>query len=311
MTLPPPSGYRGRFAPSPTGPLHFGSLVAAVGSYLDARCQSGEWLLRMEDVDTPRNVPGAADDILRTLALFGFEGDGPVLWQSRRFDAYEAALERLRLAGLAYPCACSRKEIADSATRRASDGGLAYPGTCRGGLPPGRAARAWRLRVEAEETVFVDRLQGRQAQRLDRDVGDFVLRRADGLFAYQLAVVVDDAWQGVTDIVRGADLLASTPRQIWLQACLGYARPRYAHLPVAANAAGEKLSKQTRAPALDSGRAAAELVRALRFLGQPAPAGLALSRPAEVWDWARQHWDFAALPRQGSIAISDSAENSA
>ncbi len=303
MTPFPATGYRGRFAPSPTGSLHFGSLVAAVGSYLDARCQGGEWLLRMEDVDTPRNVPGAAEDILRTLEAFGFEWDGPVLWQSRRGEAYAAALERLRRAGLAYPCACSRKEIADSATRPAIDGGLAYPGTCRGGLPPGRSPRAWRLRVEAGETAFVDRLQGRQAQHLERDVGDFVLRRADGLFAYQLAVVVDDAWQGITDIVRGADLLASTPRQIWLQRCLDYPQPRYAHLPVAANAAGEKLSKQTRAPALDSGRAAAELVRALHFLGQEVPAGLASARPAEIWGWARQHWDFTALPRQRSITL--------
>ncbi|MDR0777292.1 MAG: tRNA glutamyl-Q(34) synthetase GluQRS [Azonexus sp.] len=303
------TGYRGRFAPSPTGPLHFGSLVAAVGSYLDARCQGGEWLLRMEDVDTPRNVPGAADDILRTLEAFGFEWDGPVLWQSQRLDAYAAALEHLRQAGLAYPCVCSRKEITDSAMRPAVDGGPAYPGICRAGLPSGRAARAWRLRVTDEETAFVDRLQGRQAQCLESDVGDFVLRRADGLFAYQLAVVVDDTWQGVTDIVRGADLLASTPRQIWLQRCLGYPQLRYAHLPVAANAAGEKLSKQTRAPALDSNRAAAELLRALRFLGQPAPAELASSRPAEVWTWARQHWDFAALPRQGSIALANQADN--
>lgn len=309
MILPPASGYRGRFAPSPTGPLHFGSLVAAVGSYLDARSRGGEWLLRMEDVDTPRNVPGAADDILRTLEIFGFEWDGVVLWQSRRGEAYAAALERLRLAGLAYPCACSRKEIADSAARPAVDGGFAYPGTCRDGLPPGRVARAWRLRVMDEETAFIDRLQGRQAQRLERDIGDFVLRRADGLFAYQLAVIVDDAWQGVTDIVRGADLLASTPRQIWLQRCLGYPQPRYAHLPVAANAAGEKLSKQTRAPALDGSRVAAELVRALRFLGQAVPDELASSRPAEVWRWARQHWDFAALPRQGFIALVDQAEN--
>ncbi|MCL2523228.1 MAG: tRNA glutamyl-Q(34) synthetase GluQRS [Betaproteobacteria bacterium] len=311
MIPPPAPAYRGRFAPSPTGPLHFGSLVAAVGSYLDARSHGGEWLLRMEDVDTPRNVPGAADDILRALEAFGFEWDGPVLWQSRHSAAYAAALADLRQAGLIYPCACSRKEIADSATRPAVDGGLAYPGTCRAGLAPGRTARAWRLRVGAGETAFTDRLQGRQMQRLEADVGDFVLHRADGLFAYQLAVVVDDAWQGITDIVRGADLLASTPRQIWLQQCLGYPRPRYAHLPVAANAAGEKLSKQTHAPALDARRAAAELVRALRFLGQPAPAELASARPTEVWRWARQHWDFTAVPRQRSVIFPDQPENSA
>ena len=237
--MPAKAKYRGRFAPSPTGPLHFGSLVAAVGSYLDARAHGGEWLLRMEDVDTPRNVPGAAAGILATLEAYGFEWDGPVLWQSRRFEAYAAALERLIAAGLAYGCTCSRKEIADSGSHPAIDGGLAYPGTCRDGLPAGRTARAWRLRVNDEPLAFVDRLQGRVLQHLESDVGDFVLRRADGLFAYQLAVAVDDEFQVISDVVRGADLLASTPRQIWLQRCLGYATPRYAHLPVASNAAGE------------------------------------------------------------------------
>ena len=297
------SPYRGRFAPSPTGPLHFGSLVAAVGSYLDARTQGGEWLVRMEDVDTPRNVPGAADDILRTLAAFGFEWDGPVLYQSERFVAYADALDRLQQAGLVYGCACSRKEIADSATHAAIDGGLAYPGTCRGGLPAGRQARAWRLRVDAHETAFVDRLQGRVAQHLEHDVGDFVLRRADGLFAYQLAVVVDDAWQEINAVVRGADLLASTPRQIWLQRCLGFPLPTYAHLPVAANPAGEKLSKQTRAQALSVYQAAAELVRALRFLGQDAPEDLARGSVADVWVWAGENWTFDAVPRQPLIVL--------
>jgi glutamyl-Q tRNA(Asp) synthetase len=295
--------YRGRFAPSPSGPLHFGSLVAAVGSYLDARTQGGEWLLRMEDVDTPRNVPGAADGILNTLEIFGFEWDGPVLCQSSRFDAYAEALERLQRAGLVYGCTCSRREIADSATRPAVDGGLAYPGTCRGGLPPGREARAWRLRVSDDEIAFDDRLQGRVAQHLESDVGDFVLRRADGLFAYQLAVAVDDDFQQISQVVRGADLLASTPRQIWLQHSLGFATPAYAHLPVAANAAGEKLSKQTLAPALATGQAAALLVQALVFLGQAAPAGLARAPVAEVWAWAREHWSFAAIPRTPVIIL--------
>lgn len=296
--------YRGRFAPSPSGPLHFGSLVAAVGSYLDARSQGGEWLVRMEDVDTPRNVPGAAEDILATLEAFGFEWDGPVLWQSRRHAAYGEALAQLQAAGLAYGCACSRKEIADSASRPAIDGGLAYPGTCRQGLPDGRSVRAWRLRVGDGEIAFADRLQGQVVQQLERDVGDFVLLRADGLFAYQLAVTVDDAFQGITDIVRGADLLASTPRQIWLQRCLGFAEPRYAHLPVASNAAGEKLSKQTLAPALNPAQACGELVRALRFLGQPAPDELLPAPVAEVWDWAREHWRFAAIPRRASIPLA-------
>ena len=180
-----PAAYRGRFAPSPTGPLHFGSLVAAVGSYLDARSQGGEWLLRMEDIDQPRSVPGAADGILRTLDGFGFEWDGEVLVQSRRLDIYHAALVRLQLAGRVYPCACSRREVADSALQRSVDGGLVYPGSCRSGLGAGRAARAWRLRVPDEETCFDDRVQGRVCQRLEAEVGDFVLLRADGQYAYQ------------------------------------------------------------------------------------------------------------------------------
>lgn len=303
LTIVSTNAYRGRFAPSPTGPLHFGSLVAAVGSYLDARTQAGAWLVRMEDVDTPRNVAGAADVILTTLDAFGFEWDGPVSYQSDRFEAYAAALEKLKCAGLAYGCACSRKEIADSATRPAVDGGLAYPGTCRNGLPAGRVARAWRLRVNDDEIAFVDRLQGRVAQHLESDVGDFVLRRADGLFAYQLAVTVDDDFQQISQVVRGADLLASTPRQIWLQRCLGFATPTYAHLPVAANAAGEKLSKQTLARPLATDIAAAELVRALGFLGQAAPAELARATVAEVWAWALESWSFEAVPRQPAIIV--------
>jgi glutamyl-Q tRNA(Asp) synthetase len=297
------NAYRGRFAPSPTGPLHFGSLVAAVGSYLDARTQGGEWLVRMEDVDTPRNVAGADVTILRTLEAFGFAWDGPVLYQSSRFDAYAAALAQLQQDGLAYGCACSRKEIADSATRPAVDGGLAYPGTCRTGLAAGREARAWRLRVNDLEIAFDDRVQGRVTQHLESDVGDFVLRRADGLFAYQLAVTVDDEFQRISQVVRGADLLASTPRQIWLQRCLGFSTSTYAHLPVAANAAGEKLSKQTLARPLASEIAAAELVRALAFLGQAAPAELARATVAEVWAWALENWSFAAIPRQAAIIV--------
>jgi len=303
--------YRGRFAPSPTGPLHFGSLVAALGSYLDARTRHGEWLVRMEDIDTPRNVQGAADNILSTLEVFGFSWDGPVLYQSTRQDAYVAALEQLIRSKQVYPCACSRKEISDSTQRAAIDGGLAYPGTCRHGLPAGRSARAWRLRAEAEEISFDDRLQGRISQHLEQDVGDFVLRRADGLFAYQLAVAVDDEFQGISDIVRGADLLASTPIQIWLQRCLGFSTPRYAHLPVASNQAGEKLSKQTLAPALDCGRIPATLVQALGFLGQNPPAELARSTTTEVWNWATTHWSFGAVPRQQAIALVHPAEDPA
>jgi glutamyl-Q tRNA(Asp) synthetase len=299
--------YRGRFAPSPTGPLHFGSLIAALASCLEARCRGGAWLLRIEDVDSPRNVPGAAEAILRTLEAFGFAWDGPLLYQSRRAAAYEAVLDVLRGQGLLYPCCCSRSEIAAAASRTAVDGGAVYPGTCRAGLRPGAEARAWRLRVDDAVVVFEDRLQGVIEQRLAEQVGDFVLRRADGIHAYQLAVVVDDASQGITDVVRGADLLASTPRQLWLQQCLGYPRPAYAHLPVATNSAGEKWSKQTLAPALAAGKAASELVRALHFLGQSAPAELAAATVAEVWAWALANWSFAAIPRVPAISVPATA----
>ena len=293
--------YVGRFAPSPTGPLHFGSLVAALGSYLDARAAGGRWLLRIEDVDTPRNVPGTADDILRTLAGFGFEWDGEPVWQSRRQQAYRDALEVLRTQGAIYPCSCSRREIADSSLLASVDGGRVYPGTCRDGLTAGRSARAWRIRVCDAMLGFDDRVQGRVAQNLERDTGDFVLLRADGLYAYQLAVVVDDAEAGVTDIVRGADLLDSTPRQLWLQQSLGFTQPRYAHLPVATNAAGEKLSKQTLAPAESADGGVDSLIRAMRFLGQAVPAEMTQLPLAEFWSWAIAHWQTGNVPRQRAL----------
>lgn len=285
--------YIGRFAPSPTGPLHFGSLVAAAGSYLHARVAAGQWLLRIEDVDTERNVPGAEAEILRALAAYGFEWDGPVLRQTERLDAYAAALESLRRAGQVFACACSRSEIERAAwaahTPRAVDGGLVYPGTCRAGLPAGRAARAWRLRVPepgSDQVAFDDALQGRLVQHLASQVGDFVLKRADGPFAYQLAVVVDDAFQGVTNVVRGADLIDSTPRQIWLQRCLGVPTPRYLHLPVALDAAGQKLSKQTRAAPLDLDRAGPTLWAAFDFLGLGLPADLRQMPLPALWSAA-------------------------
>jgi glutamyl-Q tRNA(Asp) synthetase len=287
--------YRGRFAPSPTGPLHFGSLVAAAGSYLEARIRGGEWLLRMEDVDTPRCSKAAAGEILRTLEACGFAWDGEVVWQSRRSDLYAAALERLKNAGRVFPCACTRKELADSAI--APDGAVIYPGTCRLGLADGRQARAWRLRVGAARIGFDDAVQGRIDSDLACDAGDFILLRADGLFAYQLAVMVDDAAAGITHVVRGADLLASTARQIFLQQCLGVATPFYAHLPVAVNAAGEKLSKQTRAAAVDAARPGPALFAALAFLGQQPPAELSGASPDELWAWAMRHWRLDRVPR--------------
>lgn len=278
--------YVGRFAPSPTGPLHFGSLVAALASWLDCRRAGGRWLVRMEDLDQPRVIPAAADAILRQLEAFGLEWDGPVVYQSARLDLYQDALRKLKTHS--YPCACTRKELDDSAL--AIDGSRIYPGTCRGGLAPGKSARAVRLRTHADPIRFTDRVQGEITQSVEKEVGDFVLLRADGIFAYQLAVVVDDAAQGITDVVRGADLLDSTPRQIALQRLLGFATPRYLHTPVATNSAGEKLSKQTRAA--DAGPD--DIPAALEFLGMNAPGGLI---PKELLDWAASHWDPAHVPR--------------
>jgi glutamyl-Q tRNA(Asp) synthetase len=297
--------YRGRFAPSPTGPLHFGSLVAAVGSTLEARARGGDWLVRMEDVDRPREVAGAADEILRVLEALGFEWDEPVLYQSRRDFAYGEALSKLKRAGAVFPCACTRKEIEDSVSAfgaaKSDSGELVYPGTCRDGLPPGREGRAIRVRVDEVVIGFDDALQGRVEQNLGRDVGDFVVRRADGLYAYQLAVVVDDAEQGITDVVRGADLLDSTPRQIHLQRLLGFPTPNYMHLPVAVNAEGRKLSKQTLAAAVDPAKGAPALADALAFLGNPPPPKLRNARSADVWSWAVEHWKAERIPRKKAL----------
>jgi len=292
--------YRGRFAPSPTGPLHFGSLVAAVGSYLDAKSQGGDWLLRMEDLDRPRTVPGAADDILRTLEALGLHWDGEVLHQSTRDAAYGAALARLQETGRVYPCACTRREIADSAMSGID--GPVYPGTCRNGPAHGRAARAIRVRTDStalggNRIRFEDAIQGGITQDLEHQVGDFVLKRADGLFAYQLAVVVDDAEQGITHVMRGADLLDSTPRQIHLQRLLGYPVPAYAHLPVAVNAQGEKLSKQTFAAAVRTDQAMPLLNTILRWLGQE-PVDNGDPRDFEAfWQVAIAGWRRERVPR--------------
>ena len=294
--------YRGRFAPSPTGPLHFGSLVAAVASWLDARAAGGEWLVRIEDVDTTRTVPGAADEILRTLQAFGLQWDGEVAWQSRRTDRYEAALSRLRAAGAVYRCKCSRREISDSGLAGAE--GPIYPGTCRALQVPASVVAAERMLAVEAPIAFDDRVQGPIAQDIARDIGDFVLKRRDGLHAYQLAVVVDDAEQGITDVVRGADLLWSTPRQIALQRALGYPTPRYLHVPVATNDRGEKLSKQTLARAVGPERAPQTLRRALDFLGQPVPGGDSV---AQVLAAATAAWDIRRIPRAAAVTSGDQA----
>lgn len=284
--------YTGRFAPSPTGPLHDGSLVAAMASYLDAKAHGGRWLLRIEDIDEPRTVAGSADSICTTLSALGMRWDDEVIAQSQRKPYYEAAFARL--GEHIYPCACSRKEIADSRTGIASDGAAIYPGTCRHGLAPGKTRRAWRLRVPEGKAPegsirFDDRWMGSITERLSEATGDFVLRRADGFWAYQLAVVVDDAAQGVTDVVRGADLLGSTARQIYLQRLLGLPTPRYLHVPVVTNTAGEKLSKQTGAMPIDLNRPMEALLRAASRLDLHLPVA-AEKNISRFWESAISAW---------------------
>lgn len=282
--------YRGRFAPSPTGPLHFGSVIAAVGSFLEARRRDGEWLVRVDDLDQPRTAPGAAESILADLERLGLYWDGEVCYQSTRSDRYLDGLERLRLAGWTFPCGCSRKDF---------DG--VYPGTCRNGIAPGKRARTRRMRVAGTTIELDDAVQGACTQRLHESVGDFVVRRADGIFAYHLAVVIDDAEFDITEIVRGADLLGSTPRQIHLQRCLGLPTPRYAHLPVAVNGAGQKLSKQTYAEPVADKPAVPLIVGALEFLGQQLDEGLADANLEELWSWAIAHWRIESVPRLRAI----------
>ena len=277
------SNYRGRFAPSPTGPLHLGSLVAALASYLDARSVGGQWLLRIEDLDTPRTVRGSADMIQRQLESHGLLWDEQVFWQGRRDPAYRVALAQLEQQELIYPCACSRAELAAAGHKEI------YPGTCAGGLSPGQAARALRLRV-AGSVQFADRGYAEQNQDLPRECGDFVIRRADGLFAYQLAVVVDDAFQGITHVVRGLDLLNSTPRQIYLQQALGLPTPVYLHLPLVLDSEGRKLAKQSGAAALLDERAEVNLLAALEFLGLRLPQEFLGAGVAVLLAWALKNW---------------------
>jgi glutamyl-Q tRNA(Asp) synthetase len=272
------SPYIGRFAPSPSGPLHDGSLVAAMASFLDARAHNGSWLLRIEDIDTPRVAPGADRTILHQLQSLGMHWDGDPVWQSMRVDRYQAAFDALQRDGLIYGCCCTRQALA---------GVPVYPGTCRRGLPPGQKARSWRVRMPSGTMRFVDRWQGPQEQDLEKQVGDFVVKRADGLWAYQLAVVVDDAEQGVTDVVRGVDLLDSTARQLQLAAYLGYPPARFMHTPLLMDENGRKLSKQNHAPALDQARPLSTLARAWQVLGYaPIPARDVDS----FWRQAVQRW---------------------
>ena len=297
---PASRGYLGRFAPSPTGPLHFGSLVAAVGSFLDARHVGGRWTVRIDDLDRPRTVAGAAEDILRTLEAFALHWDGPVVYQSDRDPAYAAALETLRREGHAFACACSRREVREAGLP--GPAGPVYPGTCRRGLPAGRRGRCWRLLTADARVSFRDAARGEQRSHVETEIGDFVIRRADRLFAYHLACVVDDGELGATHVVRGGDLLECTAPQVLLQQRLGLPSPQYLHLPVALGPAGTKLSKQTMAPAADRHQAPALLHRVLAFLGQAPPPELAGAAPAEQLTWAIRHWDRARLPRAAALA---------
>lgn len=295
MTSP---AYRGRFAPSPTGPLHFGSLVAAVASYADARHQHGEWLVRIEDVDEARSRPGAEGQILHTLQAFGMHCDRPPLRQSDRVALYQSALDKLIRSGHAYRCNCSRKTIASTA--HIGTEGPIYPGTCRSDPPRADVPAAWRVAVTREAIDFHDRILGEIRQNIARDIGDFVVRRIDGFTAYQLAVVVDDFEQGVSHVVRGADLLWSTPRQIWLQRRLGYPMLRYAHIPLVYAGDGHKLSKSDNAHPVDASDPLRGLVAAWMHLGQTRPTE-PIGSSGAFWEWAIPRWDIARVPYDRTI----------
>lgn len=297
MAAREPSPYVGRFAPSPTGPLHFGSLAAAAASFLQARVNNGRWLLRIEDIDPPREQPGAAHAIIEALQRYGFEWDGEVRFQSASRAAHDAAVATLVEKKLAYRCRCSRTDLADA---QQGDLGSIYPGTCRDRLINGESAI--RVRTQNAPIVFDDALQGRITQHLESESGDFIIRRRDGLIAYHLAVVVDDETQGITEIVRGADLLDSTPRQIWLQQLLGYRTPRYAHIPLVTNLKGEKLSKSTDAAAISLDGVAGTLVEALRFLQLSPPNNLTREPVSRIWSWALENWQLGKLMGRKSIA---------
>lgn len=292
----------GRFAPSPTGPLHIGSLTTAVASYLHARQAGGEWLVRIEDIDPPREVPGAADSILRVLEALDLEWDRPVLYQSTRMPAYEAAAADLVTRGLAFACSCSRRDV-----REASGSGSRYPGTCRNG-PARPGPTAVRVRVDGSRVAFLDGLRGRIERDIETNEGDYVIRRRDGLPAYHLAAVLDDAYQGVTHVVRGVDLLDSTGVHLHLQGLLGLPTPAYWHLPVVTNAAGQKLSKQTGACGITPEEAAGRAPEALRLLGLEPPRTLCGAEPRELWNWARAHWHIDDLA--GLRALSAEAARS-
>ncbi len=292
--------YRGRFAPTPSGSLHFGSMIAAIASFCDARASNGNWFVRIDDLDAPRAVAGAADDILRTLDAFALHWDSRPLYQSTNKDAYHGALHLLRTLGRVFECACSRKDVSNTGSPGPT--GPVYAGTCRNGLAPGQMARSVRLRADHQpESGFTDSLQGEIHQDLVTEVGDFVLYRSDGMFSYHLACVVDDALLGITDVVRGADLIDSTPRQIFLAHLLGLPIPRYLHLPIATDNSGAKLSKQAHAAPVDPAQASRTIYLALGFLGQEPPGELARWAPHMALEWAVKAWQRQRLPAMRAI----------
>ncbi len=282
--------YKGRFAPSPTGAVHFGTLLAAVGSYLQAKKNHGEWIIRMEDVDLTRKVEGADTDILHTLEAFGFEWQGEVLYQSAQNEYYEDALQQLIKQSLVFPCLCTRKQLAES-------GSDIYPGNCRQRPLPEKNEHALRVIADDINITFHDAIMGEQSQHMAKQCGDFIIKRRDGLFAYQLAVVVDDAMQGISEIVRGADLLDSTPRQIYLQQRLGYNTPTYCHLPLAVDASGNKISKSEGAAKVDIKNREKQLCEVLAFLGQQPPTDLSACNIDDIWQWAINNWNIHAVPK--------------
>ncbi len=292
--------YIGRFAPSPTGKLHFGSLLAALSSYLDAKKNNGKWFLRIEDIDKKREMKGASENIISTLETFGFEWDGRILYQSQRLEIYQSYLDDLLSLKLIYPCGCSRKEIADSGNPHGIEGAV-YLGTCRNGQKKTEKNPSWRIRVDEKPIRYIDKIQGPQEQILSRDIGDFVLKRADNVFSYQLAVTIDDDDQGITNIVRGADLIDSTPRQIFIQNTLGLATPSYAHIPVATNIFGEKLSKQTLAQSLNVDNPTLHLWQAFKFLGQNVDPELTHSDLNTFWQFAIESWEINQVPKSRSM----------
>jgi len=293
----------GRFAPSPTGPLHFGSLVAALGSYLSVRHKQGHWLLRIEDLDPPREIPGATDQIIRTLDVLGFEWDGDITYQSQRLDLYRDAVREIEKTGLSYRCTCSRREITEAGLPGLE--GIRYPGTCRSAKHQS-AGSSIRVVTDDAVVIFDDGVQGTQQQRLQTDVGDFIIQRRDGLMAYQLAVVVDDADQGITEVVRGSDLLSSTARQIYLHTLLELDRPDYLHLPLATHARGDKLSKQTGAIGIHTAEGPKMLYRALEFLGQQPLPELFGAPAAELLAWGEKNWNFRNIPEKLGIPYESS-----